>query len=228
MSLLVIAGLAAKSGLMSLGGLACARLIGGGAVDRANVLRATVCLLLALPVVSAALPTLTVLLPTTAQAAPSVPLWEGEVGRIGSVAVSGAVPWPSLGAVALAIWLLGMTGIVARLALGLRTLDAWTRSARPVLSMEWLTVVDREAAHRRPRLLRSGQVAGPLSWGLNPGVILVDPASLERPGAAAPILAHELAHLRRRDWLFLILSRLAVAVFWFNPLVWRLHAELVA
>ena len=34
--------------------------------------------------------------------------------------------------------------------------------------------------------------------------------------------------MRRKDWVFLILSRLALARFWFNPLVWRLHGELAA
>jgi hypothetical protein len=48
---------------------------------------------------------------------------------------------------------------------------------------------------------------------------------LRSPKEADAILAHEVAHVARRDWPSLILSRLAVALFWFNPLVWRLDRE---
>ncbi|HAV50794.1 MAG TPA: peptidase M56, partial [Brevundimonas sp.] len=58
--------------------------------------------------------------------------------------------------------------------------------------------------------------------------ILLDPASLSDSRTADAVLAHELSHLKRGDWLFLVLSRLALALFWINPLVWMLHAALVA
>jgi hypothetical protein len=77
-----------------------------------------------------------------------------------------------------------------------------------------------------PRLLATGRLASPLSWGVPPGVVLIGAAQLDQPRDAAAILAHELAHIRRRDWLFLALSRVAVALFWFNPLVWLLQSEL--
>src|SRR5437764_105838 len=34
------------------------------------------------------------------------------------------------------------------------------------------------------------------------------------------VLAHELAHIQRADWLFQILAELACIVYWFNPLFW--------
>lgn len=67
-----------------------------------------------------------------------------------------------------------------------------------------------------------------MSWGLPPGVVLIGDAQLARPECASAVMAHELAHIRRRDWLFLLLSRSALALFWFNPMVWWLHAELAA
>ncbi|QLQ13822.1 MAG: M48 family metalloprotease [Brevundimonas sp.] len=58
--------------------------------------------------------------------------------------------------------------------------------------------------------------------------MLITPDSLHREDQALAVLAHELAHIRRRDWLFLALSWLVVALFWFNPLVWWLHRALAA
>jgi TonB family protein len=65
----------------------------------------------------------------------------------------------------------------------------------------------------------SSAVGAPLSWGVPPGVVLIGEAQLARPETACAVLAHELAHLQRGDWVFLILSRVALGLFWFNPLI---------
>ena len=41
------------------------------------------------------------------------------------------------------------------------------------------------------------------------------------------ILAHEVAHVRRRDNLAALIHMLVEAVFWFHPLVWWIGARLV-
>jgi hypothetical protein len=125
------------------------------------------------------------------------------------------------------LWVLGVAAGAGQLRLGLLTLDRWTRQGRPVDREDWLEPLEQLSPDEdRPRLIASDRLASPLSWGVAPGFIVVDTASLDERHAARAILAHELAHLRRQDWIFLILSRLALAVFWFNPLVWRLHATL--
>jgi hypothetical protein len=53
-------------------------------------------------------------------------------------------------------------------------------------------------------------------------VIIVDANALAQKERAEAIIAHELAHVTRLDWLRLMLGRLALALFWFNPLVWLL------
>lgn len=229
----VIVSALVKSSLVAGSALLAARLLGRMPADRVDILRGAICLLLALPVLGALLPDLDLRLLPAVQPTfqPVVTLWEGEIGPVAGVAVSGALPWPDaadLGLWALGLWLLGMLALGARLGLGLFTLDRWTRQGRAVSSRDWLSELRRLSPSRSPQLVASDRIAGPLSWGIAPGVVLVDPVSLAEPDAAPAILAHELAHLRRHDWLFLILSRMAVAVFWFNPLVWRLHAELVA
>ena len=40
------------------------------------------------------------------------------------------------------------------------------------------------------------------------------------------VLSHELAHIRRHDWLVQIGAETVRAVLWFNPLVWMVCARL--
>src|SRR5262249_38509154 len=78
---------------------------------------------------------------------------------------------------------------------------------------------------RRPRLLVSPLVRVPLSCGvLRPAVVL--PAALCEPDAGLRlrwVLAHELAHLRRRDAVACLLFGVAQAVYYFVPWLWALR-----
>ncbi|WP_312063484.1 M56 family metallopeptidase, partial [Brevundimonas sp.] len=229
MSLALFLSLLVKSSLIAAAGLIVARFVARRAVDRVDILRATVCLLLALPVLAAVLPALELaLLPASsvADSAPLTPLWSGEVGSVAGVAVKANLPWPSWATVAAGLWLTGVAAVVGRLLLGLNTLSRWTEQGRAVQCPAWRSPLEPLAPAARPRLVSSERVSSPLSWGVAPGVIVLDPASLAEPKTASAVLAHELAHLRRRDWVFLILSRLALALFWFSPLVWRLSVVL--
>jgi beta-lactamase regulating signal transducer with metallopeptidase domain len=210
-----------KSSLVAAAGLACVRFVAWRPVDRVDILRATVCLLLALPVITLLLPAidLAVLPPLPVEATPAIVPWA-------PAAPPAAPSWPLSFMILGGAWLLGVVLIAGRLLLGLRTLRRWTQAADPVTCPDWRAPIERLPLTQRPRLVSSERVSGPLSWGLAPGAIVVDPATLTERQAAPAIMAHELAHLRRRDWLFLVLSRLALALFWFNPLVWRLHAAL--
>lgn len=65
--------------------------------------------------------------------------------------------------------------------------------------------------------------------------ILLPPDALHWSAARLDsVFRHELAHIRRRDWLLLALAELTVALHWANPLVWvllkslRAEAELAA
>lgn len=223
----LLVSLLVKSSLVAGAGLACARFLTRRPVERVDILRATVCLLLALPVIMNLLPALDLaLLPASPPPAPLPAALAGQgAANAAPATASTALPWSSLGLVG-GLWLLGFAVIAGQLLLGVRTLDRWTRRGRPVTEGEWLAPLEHLPPEDRPVLVSSDHIASPLSWGVAPGSILIDPASLAQPRAAPAILAHELAHLRRHDWIFLVLSRLALAIFWFNPLVWRLHAVL--
>ena len=113
-----------------------------------------------------------------------------------------------------------------RLIAGLARLQRLTARARPVTTGPWAEAYRRLSRHlpaaRRARLLVSDEIDAPLSWGLLRPVVLIDPGALADPAAAPAVLAHELAHLERRDWAALMMGRVAAILFWFNPLAWIL------
>jgi hypothetical protein len=74
-------------------------------------------------------------------------------------------------------------------------------------------------------LLTSNELPSPISWGVVRPVILLNAEAAESHAEAEAIITHELAHVARLDWAKLLLSRVAVALFWFNPLVWLLARE---
>lgn len=219
----LLISLLVKSSLIAGGGLAASRHLTQRPVERVDILRGTVCLLLALPVIMNALPPIELALLPPIEGAP-IPLLSAPAAA--SLPASPTPAWITPGAILGGLWLLGAALIGARLALGLQTLTRWTRRADPVTCPAWLAPIETLPPADRPNLVCSDRVAGPLSWGVAPGAILIDPATLAERHAAPAIMAHELAHLRRHDWIFLLISRVVLAIFWFNPLVWRLHATL--
>lgn len=228
----LIAGLFCKSGVIAGVGLLLSCLPGfRAAADRVDVLRAAVCVLLALPLLVLFAPDLRLeLLPAAfaEPAAASAPVWQGSVTPVEGLSLSSSIRPPSPVEVMAAIWLLGAVVVLGRFALGVAALWRWTRTGAPVTDPAWTAPLERLAPGRRPSLISASAVEAPLSWGLSPGVVLVGRTCLSHPETAGAVLAHELAHIRRSDWLFLALSRLALALFWFNPLVWLLHATLAS
>jgi beta-lactamase regulating signal transducer with metallopeptidase domain len=219
----LLISLLVKSSLIAGVGLAASRHLTQRPVERVDILRGTVCLLLALPVIMNALPPIELaLLPPLEDA--SIALQSAPIAP--NPPEASAPAWMTPGAILGGLWLLGAALIGGRLALGLRTLTRWTRKADPVTCPAWLAPIEDLPPADRPNLVCSDRVAGPLSWGVAPGAILIDPATLAERHTAPAIMAHELAHLRRHDWVFLLISRVVLAIFWFNPLVWRLHAAL--
>jgi len=72
-------------------------------------------------------------------------------------------------------------------------------------------------------ILWSPQVRHPVTFGVWRPVILL-PVALKSvdPGAQRAVVAHELHHVGRRDWAWLIAEEILRAVFWFHPAMWWL------
>jgi beta-lactamase regulating signal transducer with metallopeptidase domain len=223
--------LAWKSALISGAALALATALRGRtAGERSALLATAAALIVALPVITLLLPALPIVTRTIHEAAP-VALTPAMLAAIASAPPpqpAGVLddPTPLLEL----IWAGGAAMVLARLFAGLWTLRRWTRGGEPFTHPLWQEALDRAAAEagvlRPVRLLRA-DVSAPLSWGALRPVILIDPDTAREPEEADAVLAHEIAHVARGDWLVLILSRVAVALFWFNPLMWLLERQIV-
>jgi bla regulator protein BlaR1 len=115
------------------------------------------------------------------------------------------------------------------LALGVARLQRIRARSEVIVDPHWLTALasaqQRLGFKHGTALLTSGELASPVSWGIVRPIIIVDPAAAADTAHAETIVAHELAHVVRLDWLKLLAGRLAVALFWFNPLVWMLARQ---
>ena len=125
-------------------------------------------------------------------------------------------------------------GLPALLLIGL-TLVALVRlgvlksRANVLVEPEWVTALAR-AQHRMgfkhgTALLTSDELPSPISWGVVRPIILLNSEAAKAHGQAEAVIAHELAHVAHFDWAKLLLARVVIALFWFNPLVWLLARE---
>ena len=68
---------------------------------------------------------------------------------------------------------------------------------------------------------QSDQIDTPMAWGAFAPEVVVPAAWQDwSPSKRRQVLAHEMAHVRRRDTLILLIGGLICALFWFQPLVW--------
>jgi uncharacterized protein (TIGR03435 family) len=106
-----------------------------------------------------------------------------------------------------------------------------SRMVRPA-SVEWQRILDglrtRASVSRPVRLLVSGRVHAPAALGWLRPVVLVPLGALAGLPAAQieALLLHELAHIRRHDYLVHILQSAVEAVFFYHPAVWWISGHM--
>jgi TonB family protein len=94
------------------------------------------------------------------------------------------------------------------------------RSARPA-------TIDPARVQPRVKCLTSNRVTVPLTFGwIRPVVLLPATFHQWRVGKLCAVLAHETAHIRRRDFQTASVAALSKAIFWFHPLAWWLDWRL--
>ncbi|SFX77561.1 D-alanyl-D-alanine endopeptidase (penicillin-binding protein 7) [Janthinobacterium lividum] len=130
-------------------------------------------------------------------------------------------------------WSAGVGLMSLRLCLGLAWVGKLRRQAVAAPAI-WQARLDalaqRMGLHRRPPLKLHAGLASPVTVGFWRPVILLPAALLSGMPVALleALLAHELAHVRRWDYLVNLLQSVAEALLFFHPIVWWLSARMRA
>ncbi len=136
----------------------------------------------------------------------------------------GPTPWQFW---VVGFWLCGVTAFVLRLLLDWRATFSLRKSARALpLDSPWsnrLTLLaENTRSSRMVRLLTSTAVGVPVVVGVLRPAVIVPLSMLTNlpPAQVDAILLHELAHIRRHDFLINLLQSLVEALYFYHPAVW--------
>jgi beta-lactamase regulating signal transducer with metallopeptidase domain len=120
------------------------------------------------------------------------------------------------------VWCAGAVAVFVRFVFGVLAVRRLVRHANAVDGGEWRPLLDelrsQLSIRRKVRVVVGTESFPPMTWG---SVILL-PAEAQHWNLDRRrlVLAHELAHVRRRDGLLQSIVQLSCAAHWFNPLIW--------
>ena len=142
--------------------------------------------------------------------------------RLLSMVASARQTLPSI----VAVWLMGVVFLSSRLLLSwMRARRLAKTNAQPA-SIQWQRVARRLSEslglRRAVRLLESSAVEVPSVIGMLRPVILLPASTLTglTPEQIEMVLAHELAHIRRHDFLVNLLQAVVETLMFYHPAVW--------
>jgi TonB family protein len=178
--------------------------------------------LLSLPVLILAMPAW---LPDNA-----VPLW---LHAVSSAGVSSGHPasLPAWQGITMSLWIAGSAFVLARVGLGFVLLRRALKQGKPLIDADWQSDLadasDKLGLNPHFIQLSLGRLNSPVTFGFRkPVILLPQEATHWNVLSRQTVLLHELAHIRRRDWLWNCVAQIALAVFWFHPLIWVLYERL--
>jgi TonB family protein len=132
------------------------------------------------------------------------------------------IQWPPIVAGAVA------TGCILRLlwtAIGLWQLRRLRQTGEPAVSPEHDEL--QRALGTRAAIRYTRTVDQPVTFGFWRPVVVLPEALRDHPvEIQRAVVAHELYHVRRADWLWLLTEELVRAAFWFHPAVWWLTSRI--
>jgi beta-lactamase regulating signal transducer with metallopeptidase domain len=150
----------------------------------------------------------------------------GATTQVVLLPLSRLLPWLDVA------WLLGVA------CLSMRTIGGWrliVRLRRSALSKapeavcaNFVRLCGRLAITRQVSLYLSHHIQGPLTIGIVRPLVIVPVSALMAlsPEQLEAVLAHELAHVRRADYLWNLLQTIVETLFFFHPAVWWLGRRL--
>ena len=151
--------------------------------------------------------------------------------RVAPVGGDGRAHAPGIAAIVVAVWTAGILVSGSFVAVGLIRLRRLAASAARIDGgrlVELTASLAREAGFDRPIAILQGRDAAPVcTWGAaRPKILLPQSARTWSDDRLRIVLRHELAHIRRADWLAQMVGEIVRAVNWFNPIVWLACARL--
>jgi beta-lactamase regulating signal transducer with metallopeptidase domain len=187
----------------------------------------------------------------TMTVAPALTYWwlgnSGQAARIGNLADWGARqlapgvayspvtdPWQRAMPGIVMAWFAGAAACSLRLLMGFISAAALRRSRHAPVLTEWQQTLDRliERMHvsRSVRLVATDRVDSPSVIGWLRPVILAPVGVLcgLAPEQVEALLAHELAHVRRHDYLVNVLQGIAESLLFYHPAVWWISNQIRA
>lgn len=146
----------------------------------------------------------------------------GEAEPAADVLVRGG---PKVPAIVRVVWAAGVIVSAATLLVGFVRLRRLARCAERLQNRRWIDLaaaIGHEVGiNRCVRLLVSHHPAMLVTWGLRrPTIMLPSVARGWSDDRLRVVLLHELAHVRRGDWLIQIVAEIVRGLNWFNPIVW--------
>ncbi len=135
--------------------------------------------------------------------------------------------WPAWQEIVIVIYLSVSIALFARLFAGCLLVRRLLAASSIVQDRKAAGLAARLAACRRPILYESPSVAIPLTVGwMKPKILLPSGWHAWNNAKLEAVLAHEGAHLRRRDSLVAFAARANRCLFWFHPLAWWIERKL--
>lgn len=130
-------------------------------------------------------------------------------------------------------WLIGMMILSMRILIGVFYSHKIIKHAKIIedngfndisLRCEINLQIDKEITYRSSDLISSPIVTG---W-FKPAIILPTYTLVWPEERIKMILFHELAHIKRNDTIWFILSSIVTALHWFNPLIWIIRKKFIS
>lgn len=148
-----------------------------------------------------------------------------DIQHVSASAADRAADWPAVNTLFFAGWLIGVAAAAVAVFVSLFKVHRLTRTAEVVQDPAWHRAAASVSAalgvHVPVRLLLSGRVSTPMVGGFrNPSIFLPPSASSWSLEHRILVLAHEIAHVAAHDPLRHLITRVALACYWFHPLAW--------
>ncbi|MCW3099260.1 MAG: peptidase BlaR1 [Chthonomonadaceae bacterium] len=130
-----------------------------------------------------------------------------------------------------ALWLTGVLLVLGRLLLGFGRLRRLARHSNAVLPESLQTrIADLlfDVGFTHPlsivQAALEDSISVAMTWGVWKATLLLPADAGEWPEERLRVvILHEIAHIRRYDWLTQMFGQVVCALYWFHPLVWMLN-----